>query len=249
MTAAELVQKVADIYHSVTRHAEPKKLEEIKRVKYKVFYSSLDTFEKPGGRVLMGMYPNIPGPHEYAAEVLNRVPQEGWNAFLNENWEPPKVVENLEALFRGWFGHNWAQEMMRTFCANVCPLRAGSDKEMEELYGGVLEECVALWPDVLAQLKPRLIICHGNKEGLSPYTVLNRWFPADGGKIESGTAIGTLKVKWYVHTAAWGPVAIVGLPNLAKGKPTLLLQNTTLSDFIRKHDAPKRTESRIVRKA
>jgi hypothetical protein len=72
-------------------------------------------------------------------------------------------------------------------------------------------------------------------------------YPDTQEKQQVGTAIGTLKVRWHVHAAPWGPVAWVGLPNLGKGKPTLLLQNTTLSDFVRRFSNPKRTEVRIVR--
>ncbi len=250
MTPTDLAQSVSETYHSLTRHSDPKKLEEIKRLKYKVFYSSLDTWDKPCGRVLMGMFPGAPGQYEYPAEVVNRVPESGWNAWLNEKWEPVKVVENLEALWRAWFGgHNWQQELMRTFCSNVCPLRAPSEGALFELYDeSVMESFLPLWEQVFAQLKPRLMIVHGNKEGLSPYSLLSRLYPDDGQKQQSSPALGSLKVRWHVHNAAWGPLAVVGLPHLGKGKPALLLQNTMLAEFIRKHDAPRRSEMRVVRK-
>lgn len=249
MTAHELVQRVSEIYHNVTRHSDPKQVEEIKRVKYKVFYSALETFERPGGRVLMGMFPSAPGQYEYPAESVNRIPQEGWNAWADEKWEPARVVENLESVWRGWYGVTWHDELYRTFCSNLCPLRAATEALGVELYGSVLESFLPIWQAALADLKPRLLICHGNKEGLSPYGLFSRLYPATQEKQQSATAIGSLKVRWHVHAAPWGPLAVAGLPNLAKGKPALLVQNAELTAFIKRWDSPRKSEMRIVRKA
>ena len=132
----------------------------------------------------MGMYPEAPGQYEYPAETLNRIPAEGWNAYIDEKWEPPKVVENLENLLRGWFGVTWHEELNIGCSAPTCapcerppergragPVRVGAGERAAHLAGGLRYG-----------LKPRLIICHSKQRGVSSLHPVVQPLPGRPGK-------------------------------------------------------------------
>ena len=143
-----------------------------------------------------------------------------FNSWLNESWggKPPGSSGHqlsAQRVFKILYGDDWKKVLRNTACFNVAPFRTGN---VDELPSGAWEAATYWFKQVIEHVKPKLIICNGNGEGLSPWSVISDKYKLDSeNRIQIGKAKAYLK-QGVIQSAPLKNTRILALPHLSAAK-------------------------------
>ena len=202
----------------------------------KPFYSSAATFVAPAPRAFIGL--NGAGDrfaHQYDIDDGNddRIWSEPlYNAFLDDRWGDGRKVyapgthshqRAIQTVFRAMYRDAWESVLRGSACFNIMPV--SSRGQSDPLVAHVWLDGLRWGTELLAYLRPRLVILNGNgetgrsawsaihaafgiRETIAPIPLENPFFRLREGSIMSGPASGT---------------RVIGLPHLSRNKASAAL--------------------------
>ena len=150
----------------------------------KPWYSYAGLFDERATRVFVGLNPGGTGESEelderYGSWPYHKRRKREYCAWIDEQWEggggglyaagESPLQKRTHKAFRAMYGTGWRKVIRSTPCFNVVPFRTRSS---EKLTPRAWEAAQPWFNKVLKHLRPELIICNGNVEGLSPWAVL-----------------------------------------------------------------------------
>ena len=193
------------------------------------WYCSASIIEAGAEIAFIGANPGG-GPDSEKADrrlgILARLYDDGssYNAWLDdEHWEKDgpghqqRAIETFDILF----GSAGQKTLRNAACFNVVPLRSGS---VSELSKATWASGVAWTIDVLEHVRSSVVVCNGNSEGRSAWSVFkNRRLGID--QFEEVDLYNTFKLKrGYVSRGPMAGTEVVGLPHLSRMRSVLRLR-------------------------
>lgn len=143
-----------------------------------------------------------------------------FNAWLDEAWRNSPTGESnnqrsVRHLFKAMYGDAWEKTLRNTACFEVAPFRA---PKASELPSEAWSAAMPWFQQVLEHVKPRLIICNGNGEDRSPWSVLSELYGIDYGKTTRiGKASAYMK-EGNIQSGKLQGVKVIGIPHLSGAK-------------------------------
>ena len=140
-----------------------------------------------------------------------------FNAWLDESWggKPPGGSGHqlsAQRVFKILYGDDWEKVLRNTACFNVAPFRTGN---VNELPSGAWEAAIYWFRQVLEHVKPKLIICNGNSEYLSPWSVLGESYTlGDKNKIHI-KGVSSIK-QGLIQSGTLKGTTVIALPHLSR---------------------------------
>ena len=188
----------------------------------KCWYSATRLFDERAQIAFIGINPGG-GDHfhsqqdkdnEYLEKPYN---DPNFNSWLDESWGGKPLggsVHQLSAqrVFKILYGDDWEKVLRNTACFNVTPFRTPN---INRLPREAWEASIPWFQQVLEHLKPKLIICNGNSEGRSPWSVLGENYTlGDKDKIHI-KGVSSIK-QGIIQSAPLKDTKILALPHLSR---------------------------------
>ena len=143
----------------------------------KPWYTAARLFNQSTERVFVGINPGG-DERSNSREDIGKGPaydDPNFNAWLDERWQsnkpPGKDIHQLSAqrVFKILYGNDWEKVFRNTPCFNATPFRTPN---INQLPREAWEASIPWFQHVIEHLKPKLIICNGNGEDQSPWSVI-----------------------------------------------------------------------------
>lgn len=146
-----------------------------------------------------------------------RYQSHNFNAWLDEAWrKSPTGHSNnqlsVRHLFKAMYGDAWEKTLRNTACFEVAPFRV---PKIRELPDEAWRAAIPWFQEVLEHVKPKLIICNGSGEDMSPWSVLSELYGIRYGKrTQIGKASAYMK-EGNIQSGNLQGVRVIGIPHLS----------------------------------
>ena len=186
----------------------------------KPWYTAARLFNQSAERVFVGINP---GGDERSNSQENigkgaAYNDPDFNAWLDERWQsnkpPGEDIHQLRAqrVFKILYGDDWEKVFRNTPCFNVTPFRTPNINQLPQ---EAWEASIPWFQQVLEHVNPKLIICNGNGEGRSPWSVLDESYTlGDKDKIHI-KGVSSIK-QGVIQSAPLKDTKILALPHLSR---------------------------------
>jgi hypothetical protein len=200
----------------------------------KCWYSDAALISNDAERAFIGINPGGGPESEKEDSIGDRLERpytrKGYNSWLDDDWWEggEKRQRNVRRSFEAMYGASAESKLRLTASFNVVPFRT---RNAADLSDRAWREGTAWFMNVLTHIDPKLIICNGNGENGSPWSVIDTKFSISRRhQIEIG-AKGSVK-EGVVNSGQLKGCRIIGLPNLSRfGRESLYSALGSLKPF------------------
>ena len=186
----------------------------------KCWYSAARLFNQSAERVFVGINPGGDERSNSKEDIGKGAAYNDpdFNAWLDERWQsnkpPGEDTHQLSAqrVFKILYGDDWEKVFRNTPCFNVTPFRTPNINQLPQ---EAWEASIPWFQQVLEHVKPKLIICNGNGEGRSPWSVLRSIYSIDD--VNKTPLYGVVSLKQgIIQSAPLKDTGILALPHLTR---------------------------------
>ncbi|GEM_PF-2912030 len=188
----------------------------------KCWYSHASLIDQGATRAFIGINPGLAYPGEVTDQKRKgyfKAPytQAGYNAWLDQKWGPPNGPTHQAAgqrTFQIMFGRTWMEALRATACFNVSPFPTKSISDLPE---DAWNWSVIWFRQVLEQVNPKLLLCNGNSETQSPWSVVSSAYRLRLVRTIDIGARASVK-DGFLQTGPLKECRVIGLPLLSRFK-------------------------------
>lgn len=184
--------------------------------------SSARLFDQGAERVFIGTNPGgDENDHQDAKRKgyqQMRYQSHNFNAWLDEAWRGSLPGQrpnqrSVQQVFKAMYGNeHWEKVLRNTACFEVSPFRTPEIKAMPP---EAWNAAIPWFQKVLEHVKPRLIICNGNGEGLSPWSILGQIYSLAHKNRTHVEGVASIK-QAVIQYGILKDTKIVALPHLSR---------------------------------
>lgn len=216
---------------------DPKTASILRKSKYSVFYTNPFRTLKEGPAYYLGLNPGGSEGEHYEDETLATLKKRvdtipNWCEFTTERWKhrnqgsfaagqapfQTRTKEVLEFIL-GEIGVVLAN-VENVFCTNLFFFRSLNAKVLQKyINSNFLEYHQRCHDEFLNLVKPRVVICNGNGETFSPFSIQRENFRTKSTQAKPTPLFGTFSLKWFcIDNPDWRQerVLVIGLPHLSR---------------------------------
>jgi len=205
----------------------------LKKCKYSVFYTSPLNTLKEGPIYFLGLNPAGEPEIGFKEETLKYFNEKeiNWCDYCDEKWVyknrklrkgEAKLQKNVQNIL-GYIQEKLVGDpnIRPIFSTNLFFFRSPHSDDLKK-YEKENYDCWQYHEEFLKIVQPKIIVCNGNNEALSAYSVLKEHFLNDIENLQQKHLYGNYSLKSFIlKTTFWGinNVLVIGIPHLSRYMP------------------------------